>query len=184
MDDRSIIALYFARDEQAIRETAEKYGKLCHGIARNVLGNDQDAEECVNDTYVGLWNAIPPAQPENLSAFVCRVVRNLSLKRLASLSRQKRDRAVTVSLSELEQILPDEQLAKDCGEQRLAELISIFLKGEKEQARLVFIRKYYFFDSVADIAQRYHFSQSKVKSLLYHTRSRLREFLIKENVTI
>ncbi len=184
MDDRSIIELYFARDEQAIAKTQAKYGKLCFGIAHNILGNEQDAEECVNDTYAGLWNAIPPARPENLCAFVCRVARNLSLKRLAGLSRQKRDRAVTVSLSELEEILPDECVCDGKDEGEIAALISDFLRTEKEDARNVFIRKYYFFDSVEAIARQYGFSQSKVKSMLYHTRNRLREYLKKENVTI
>ena len=184
MDDRSIIELYFARDEQAIAQTQAKYGKLCYGIAHNILGNAQDAEECVNDTYAGVWNAIPPARPDNLTAFVCRVARNLALKRLASLSRKKRDRAVTVSLSELEEILPDECAADDRDEGEIAALISDFLRTEKEDARNVFIRKYYFFDSVEIIARRYGFSQSKVKSMLYHTRNRLKEYLKGENITI
>ena len=184
MDDRSIIELYFARDEQAIAKTEEKYGKLCFGIAHNILNNAQDAEECVNDTYAGIWNAIPPARPDNLTAFVCRVVRNLALKRLASLSRQKRDRAMTVSLSELEEILPDECIANGRDEGEIAALISDFLRTEKVDARNVFIRKYYFFDSVETIARQYGFSQSKVKSMLYHTRNRLKEYLKGENITI
>lgn len=184
MDDRSIIELYLARDEQAIAKTQAKYGKLCMRIAHNVLGNEQDAEECVNDTYAGLWNAIPPARPDNLTAFICRVARNLALKRLSGLTRQKRDRAVTVSLSELEEILPDESLAASRDEGEIGVLISDFLRTEKEDARNVFIRKYYFFDSVEAIAKRYGFSQSKVKSMLYHTRNRLKEYLTKENITI
>ena len=88
IDDHNVIELYFARDERAIRETSDKYGKLCQNIARNILGNAQDAEECVNDAYMGVWNAIPPARPDDLCAFVCRVVRNVSLKRLRALTRQ------------------------------------------------------------------------------------------------
>lgn len=182
MDDRSIIELFFARDERAISETAERYGKICHGIAYNILGDEQDAEECVNDTYAGLWNAIPPARPDNLRAFVCRVTRNLSLKRLRALTRQKCSREMTVSFSELEEILPDE--AVDGREGEVAAHVSAFLREQSEDVRGVFMRKYYFFDSVEAIAKRYGFSQSKVKSMLFHTRNKLKEYLIKEGITI
>ena len=182
MDDRSIIELFFARDERAISGTAERYGKICHGIAYNILGDEQDAEECVNDTYAGLWNAIPPARPDNLCAFVCRVTRNLSLKRLRALTRQKCSREMTVSFSELEEILPDE--AVDGREGEVAAHVSAFLREQSEDVRGVFMRKYYFFDSVEAIAKRYGFSQSKVKSMLFHTRNKLKEYLIKEGITI
>ena len=90
MDDLRIIELYFGRDEQAIKETDAKYGKLCHSIAYNILNNHEDSEECVNDTYVGVWNAIPPTRPNNFMSFVCRIARNLSLKRLEFMKREKR----------------------------------------------------------------------------------------------
>ncbi len=182
IDDHNVIELYFARDERAIGETQTKYGKLCQNIARNILGNAQDAEECVNDAYVGVWNAIPPARPDDLCAFVCRVVRNVSLKRLRAVTRQKCSRELTVSLSELEEILPDEAVSGREGEVSAA--ISAFLRQQSEQVRDVFIRKYYFFDSVADIAKRYGFSQSKVKSMLYHTREKLKEHLTKEGIEV
>ena len=182
IDDHSVIELYFARDERAIRETSDKYGKLCQNIARNILGNAQDAEECVNDAYVGVWNAIPPARPDDLCAFVCRVVRNVSLKRLRALTRQKCSRELTVSLSELEEILPDE--AVDGREGEVSAAISAFLRLQSNDVRGVFVRKYYFFDSVADIAKRYGFSQSKVKSMLYHTREKLKEHLTKEGIEV
>ena len=182
MNDRSVVELYFARDERAIRETEQKYGKLCHSIARNILGNAQDAEECVNDAYMGVWNAIPPAHPDDLGAFVCRVVRNLSLKRLRALTRQKCSRDMTVSLSELEEILPDEAVGGREGE--VAAAISAFLRSQSEDVRGVFIRKYYFFDSVAEIAKRYGYSQSKVKSMLYHTREKLKAYLTKEGIEV
>lgn len=182
MDDRSVIELYFARDERAIRETADKYGKRCMHLARNILGNVQDAEECVNDAYAGLWNAIPPARPDDLGAFACGAVRNLSLKRLRALTRQKCSRDVTVSLGELEEILPDE--VADGREGEISAAISAFLRTQSEQVRGVFIRKYYYFDSVAQISKRYGFSQSKVKSMLYHTREKLKEYLTKEEIGI
>lgn len=182
MDDQRIIELYFARDEQAIRETEAKYGKLCQSLAYRILGNHQDAEECVNDTYAGVWNAIPPVKPNNFTAFICRITRNLSLKRLEYLSREKRSAETVLSLDELAAMLPDERFSPAATEGEVGALISFFLRGQKEEARNVFIRKYYFFDSVAEIAERYGFTESKVKNLLFTTRNRLRDYLIKEGV--
>ena len=105
MDDSKIIELYFERDDRAIKETQIKYGKLCHKIAYNILNNYEDSEECVNDTYVGVWNAIPPARPNNFMSFVCKITRNLSLKRLEFMKREKRSADVLVSIHELEGVL-------------------------------------------------------------------------------
>ncbi len=184
MDDLNIIELYFARNEQAIKETAKKYGKLCHRIAHNILGNDEDSDECVNDTYIGIWNAIPPARPNNFMAFVCKITRNLSLNRLEAQSRQKRSQFTLVSLDELAEVLPDESIAVSISDEDLGRLISKFLRSEKEEARNVFIRKYYFFDSIGDIASRYSFTESKVRNMLYHTRAKLKIYLTKEGIEI
>lgn len=184
MDDQRIIELCFRRDEQAIRETDGKYGRLCRSIAYNILGNHEDAEECVNDAYMGMWNAIPPARPDSLTAYICRITRNLSLKRLEFLTREKRSRAVLVSLEELEEVLPDERCDPSVGGEEIGRRIGDFLRGEKESVRDVFIRKYYFFDSVGDIARRYSFTESKVKNMLYRTRNKLRDYLIKEGVEL
>lgn len=105
MDDLTIIELYFDRSEQAIDETDKKYGKLCRSLAGNILPSDEDAEECVSDAYWSVWNAIPPTRPNNFTAFLCRIVRNLSLKRLDYNTAQKRNGNVTVPLSELEEVL-------------------------------------------------------------------------------
>ena len=184
MDDLSIIELYFARDEQAIKETDAKYGKLCHSIAYNILNNNEDSEECVNDTYMGVWNAIPPARPNHFMAFVCRITRNQSLKRIEAMTRQKRSQVTIVSLDELAEVLPDESIAVGTTDEDIGKAISDFLRNEKEDVRNVFIRKYYFFDSIGDIAERYGFTESKVKNMLYHTRNKLKEYLIKEGVEI
>lgn len=184
MDDLGIIELYFARDEQALKETDAKYGRLCHSIAYNILNNNEDAEECVNDTYIGVWNAIPPTRPNNLMAFVCRITRNLSLKRIESMARKKRSQATLVSLDELSEVLSDERIAEGVSDEDIGKAISDFLKNEKEEARNVFIRKYYFFDSIAGISKRYGFTESKVKNMLYHTRNKLKEHLIREGVEI
>ena len=167
MDDLTIIELYFDRSEQAIDETDKKYGKLCRSLAGSILSSDEDAEECVSDAYLSVWNTIPPTRPNNFTAFLCKIVRNLSLKRLDYNTAQKRNGNVTVPLAELEE---------------LGKLLSRFLRQEKADARNAFIRRYYFFDTIADIAERYSFSESKVKSMLYHTRNRLRAFLKKEGI--
>ena len=184
MNDLNIIELYFARDEEAIKQTDIKYGKLCHSVAYNILNNNEDSEECVNDTYVGVWNAIPPAKPNNFMAFVCRITRNLSLKRLEAQARQKRSQAILVSLDELAEILPDESIADGVSDENIGNLISGFLQNEKEDIRNVFIRKYFFFDSIGDIARRYDFTENKVKNMLHHTRTKLKGFLIKEGIEI
>lgn len=184
MDDLMIIELYFARDEQAIEETDTKYGKLCLHMANNFLSNDADAEECVNDTYLSAWNTIPPTRPNNFRAFLCKIVRNLSMKKLEFNSALKRSQNVTVSFSELEEILPDNRTAPEWEYESLGKIITDFLQAEKEDVRNVFIRKYYFFDSISDIAGRYSFTESKVKNMLYHSRNRLRKYLKKAGVEV
>ena len=184
MNDLGIIELYFARDEEAIKQTDIKYGKLCHRVAYNILNNNEDSEECVNDTYIGVWNAIPPTRPNNFMAFVCKITRNLSLKRLEAQARQKRSQTTLVSLDELAEVLPDESIADGVSDEDIGKLISDFLRNEKSEIRDVFIRKYYFFDSIGDIARRYDFTESKVKNMLHHTRTKLKDFLIKEGIEI
>lgn len=184
MNDLEIIELYFERDEKAIKETDAKYGRLCHSIANNILNNEQDSEECVNDTYIGIWNAIPPTRPNNFMSFVCRITRNLSLKRLEAMTRQKRSATTIISLDELSEVLPDTNIASDVSDGEIAKAISDFLRNANKDVRNVFMRKYYFFDSIGDIAKRYGFTESKVKSMLFHTRNKLKKYLIQEGVEI
>lgn len=184
MDDSEIIELYFGRNESAIRETDIKYGRLCHKIAYNILNNNEDSEECVNDTYMGVWNAIPPTRPTYFMAFVCRITRNLSLKRLEYIRREKRSQAVLVSLDELEEVLPDDRISPDMSDEELGKLISEFLRGEKEEIRNVFIRRYFFFDSVGEISKRFSFTESRVKNMLFRTRNKLKDYLTREGVEI
>lgn len=184
MNDLEIIELYFQRNEKAIIETDAKYGRLCHSIANNILNNEQDSEECVNDTYNSVWNAIPPTRPNSFMSFVCRITRNLSLKRLEAMSRKKRSVATVVSLDELAEVLPDESIASSVTDGDITKAISDFLRNENEDVRNVFMRKYYFFDSVSDIAQRFRYTESRVKSMLFHTRNKLKKYLIKEGIEI
>lgn len=184
MNDSMIIELFFIRNEQAIAETDKKYGKLCFRIAKNILQNNEDSEECVSDTYWGIWNRIPPTRPNHFMSFVCKIVRNLSLKKLDYNLATKRTQNVNISLSELENILPDKCIKPDIEYEELGEIISNFLQHETEEVRNVFIRKYFFFDSVGDIAKQYSFSESKVKSMLFHTRKKLSEYLRKEGIEV
>ncbi len=182
MEDSRILDLYFERSEDAIKETDSKYGRLCLRISRNILGDEHEAEECRNDTYLAVWNSIPPTRPENFTAFLARVARNLSLKRLEYKSAQKRAALSMLSLSELEEFLPDEHFRYEIEDESLGELISMFLYGEREDVRGVFVRRYFFCDDIKTIAKSYGFSESKVKSILFHLRSRLKKFLVEKGV--
>lgn len=180
MDDAQLIEMFFARNEHAIKETDKKYGKLCFRVADNLLRNKEDAEECVNDTYLVAWNKIPPTRPNNFTAFICKITRNLSLKKLESANAKKRSPDAIISLSEIESLVPDNSFTTDMTDEEVGKLISVFLRGEKELNRNVFLRKYWFFDSVSQIAEMYSLSENNVKSMLFRTRNRLREFLKKE----
>jgi len=184
MEDLQIIELYFSRDEQAITETDRKYGKLCRSIVFGIVNNPEDTEECINDTYLGTWNSIPPSRPTNLSAFLCRIARNLSLKRLEYNKAMKRNPEVYASYSELENVIADDEIDPIITDEHLGKIISRFLRGEKEDTRNIFLRRYWFFDSIGVIAEKYGFTESKVKNMLYHSKIRLRKYLQKEGVIV
>ena len=184
MDDKRIIELYQKRSEAAISETADKYGKYCYYIAYHILYDQFDSEECVNDTYLTVWNKIPPTRPNNFTAFICKITRNLSLKRLEVSNALKRSAITIISLSEIEEAVPDDSIAQGVEDAELGKLISAFLWSEKELDRNVFLRKYWFFDSISDIAERYSMNENSVKSMLSRSRKRLREFLRKEGIDV
>ncbi len=184
MEDREIIELYFDRNEQAIVETERKYGRLCHKIAHRIIGNEQDAEECVNDVYLGVWQAIPPQRPSSLSAFVAKIARNLALGRLKYRTAAKRNPDVLLSLSELEEVIPDTSGFDEIEDREVGHWISEFLMAEDEEVRRIFIRKYWYFDSVADLAEKFGHSEAKIKSTLFRTRNKLRTYLAEKGVAI
>lgn len=181
MDDEQIIRLYQDRDPEAINQTKQKYGSLCHSIAHRLLQNHEDAEECVSDTYFALWEAIPPATPSPLSAFVAKITRNLAMKRLEHLSAAKRKTEAMLSFEELSTCLPaSDDLTQQVRSQAFRESITHFLEVQDADSRRIFLRRYFFFDSVKEIALRYEISQSKVKSRLMRTREKLKTYLIQE----
>lgn len=188
MEDIEIIDLYWNRREEAIRETDLKYGKLCKSISYNILLCEEDAEECVNDAYLGTWNSIPDARPGVFSAFLCRIVRNLSLKKYEYIHAQKRNPGVAVSLEELYGCISDGEEPggyddNEYSDSVLKEAINRFLELLSDDARNVFIRRYWFFEPIKNIAARYGMTQSKVDSLLLRTRKKFRLYLIKEGFT-
>ena len=183
MEDKEMIELYFARNEDAMRHTAEKYGALCHHIAKNILGNDEDAKECVNDAYFALWNRIPPERPQSLRAFLSKIVRNISLDRFDYNTAACRNGNTDMVLEEMEMFLPD--LTRDFSENiGLMDEINGFLAKQTKAARCVFVRRYFYCDSITEIAARYGLKESTVKSLLYRVRDRLAKHLKKGGFTI
>lgn len=181
INDTEIIELYFERSEEAIRQTQIKYGALCFRIAFNVLGNQEDSEECVNDTYMKVWSNIPPDTPENFKAYICKIARNLSVSRFRYNTAKKRSPDVLISLSDAES---EASCSDGVSDEELGRLISEFLRSQSAEVRNVFIRKYWFYDSVEEIADKFSFSQSKVKSMLFHTRNRLKKYLSKEGIEL
>ncbi len=184
MEDRDIIELYFRRDEQAVSHTAQKYGKLCYNIAFRILGDRLDAEECVNDAYLGAWQSIPPERPNSLCAFVVRIARNIAVTRLKYRTAAKRNPEALLSLDELEEIIPDTAGASAEEDRELGRLISEFLYREKEETRKIFIRKYWYFDSIAVLSEKFGHSESKIKSILFRTRSKLKRYLAEKGVQV
>ncbi|MBE6989190.1 MAG: sigma-70 family RNA polymerase sigma factor [Ruminococcaceae bacterium] len=153
MDDLAIIALYFARDEEAIRQTDRKYGTFCRRVARNILTLPQDAEECVNDGYHAAWNAMPPQRPADLRAFLGRIVRNLSIGRWRREHAQKRYAGLDVMLSELEDCLPGRESTEQALERTLlTERIAAWLQGLPREDRVLFLRRYWYGESVKTLA--------------------------------
>ena len=185
MEDEKIIELFFARSETAIRELDSKYGKVCYSISYNILNNNLDAEECVNDAYLGTWNAIPPQRPNPLLAFVCKIVRNISIMRHRTNTAMKRNSSYDIAMSEIEQNIVDPDTVEDTLEAKaLARIIERFLDTLTEENRVIFMRRYWFSDSYADIAAQTGFSEKNVSVRLTRTRKQLRDYLIQKEVLV
>ena len=182
MDDKEIIGLYFARSEQALTETEKKYGPYCHSIAYHILENHDDSKECVNDAYLRVWNAIPPEKPTNFRAFIGKITRNLALGRYRADHTQKRGGCVEVALEELREtplsFPPDEAIDRTA----FLELINAFLEDLSPQARVFFLRRYWYFSSVKEIADDYRVSVNNVKVSLLRSRNALKARLEKEGI--
>ncbi len=178
--DEDILDLYFARDERAITETDRRYGRACMQVSMGVLHSPPDAEECVNDTYLRTWNTIPPTRPRSLCAYICRIVRNLSINRLEALTAAKRSRDLTVSLEELSACIP----APSEGEGELPRLISAFLREADALDRRLFLGRYYYARTVKELAAEWNVTPGLVYKRLEKTRDALRVYLGERGYTV
>lgn len=186
MEDLQIIELFLNRDERAIGETKSKYGAYVRAVSYRILQNNEDADENENDTYLHAWNAIPPARPRFLSAFLAKIARNLAVSGLRAKRAEKRGGGeVFLSLEELNDCIPDSRRFEDDFEEtHLASLLNAFLRSLSETERILFIRRYWRCDSVAELAKAFGCGESKVKMTLLRTRNKLRVYLEKEGVFV
>ena len=181
MEDSKIIYMLFERDEKALKEAKTKYGKLCYKISSNILKTKEDAEECVNDAFLNLWNSVPPEKPKNLSLYLCKITRNICLNKLKYNCAFKRNKNSTVSFDELSDNFSEKAEAEEIvSAKELGESISRFLWDESERNRKVFVRKYWYGDSSEDIAKLYNMNSKTVRSILSRTRQKLKNHLEKE----
>lgn len=182
MEDSRILELFNARDESAIEEAAHRHGGLCRALALRVLGDVRDAEECVSDALLAAWDSIPPARPEKLAAYLAKLTRNLALKRRRDQSRLKRGGAqYDLAYEELDASLPGRDNVEETLERcDLHTAIVAFLRTLSRTERRLFLCRYWYFDSIAELSRSLGFSESKVKSMLARSRGKLRRYLEKE----
>ncbi len=186
MDDERIVKLYLMRDETAIKHTKEKYGSRLCSLSYGIVNDRQTAEECENDTYMEAWNAIPPNEPKSyLYAFLARITRHISLNCCRDRSRLKRSTFICELTTEMEQCIPaPDDVECRIDDMTLTETLNKFLGTLDEEKRNIFVRRYWYLDSIADISERFALSQSKIKTTLFRCRNQLREHLEKEGYTV
>ena len=186
MEDAKIVDLYFERNESALKETADKYGNYLFKVAYGILADDEDSEESVNDTYLSAWNSIPPHRPTVLRTYLSKLTRRISIDLFRKKTSKKRvDSQYALSLSELEDCVSAESsLEEEMENKELSKAVSDFLRTLKKDARVLFVSRYYFCDSLKDAAKCAGISESKAKTTLHRTRLRLRDYLIKEGFAV
>lgn len=185
LEDLQIIDLFWARDPAAITETENKYGSYCMKIANNILDNGSDAEECVNDTYLRTWETIPPQRPEVFPPFLGKIVRNIALDRYRYHHAQKRFGKIDAMLSELEDCIPDgDTTAEHLEASIVTDVINSYLAGLSKEKRLIFVRRYWYSQSIREIAKAFCMNEGQVKSILFRLRGGLKLALEKEGVAV
>ena len=184
MRDEEIIALYFARDQEALAQTDRKYGAYCYTLANRILSSPPDAEETVSDTFLRAWQTIPPERPKYFLAFLRRICRNLAFDRLDWNRAAKRNPKLIALTAELEQCIPDLRQGEIPDRLSLKANLEAFLRQLPKESRGIFLRRYLYGDSIDEIAQRYAVSESKVKMQLHRTREKLRRFLEQEGIAL
>lgn len=186
MEDIEIVGLFWSRSERALEESGKKYGAYCFAVANNILCSREDSDECVNDTWLHAWNAIPPKRPDKLKMFFAKITRNLSLDRIKRRNSQKRGGGeLAVALDELEECISGKSFVDNTLDKKLLdECIRAFLKGISKRDRQFFLRRYFFTEAVSDIAARFKVSENAVSVSLHRTRARLKLCLEKEGFSI
>lgn len=186
MEDSRITELFNQRDESAVTETKDKYGGYCHALALNILGNPNDAEETVSDALFRLWQAIPPEKPKSLGAYFAKITRNLALNKIESGTAQKRGSGeVPLVLDELDYCVPARENTEESVDARhLSEALNRFLSSQKSDARIIFLKRYWYMRPISEIAAETGFSESKIKASLMRTRNALKEYLYREDFTV
>ena len=184
MEDSRIIQMFFDRMESAIAALSAKYGKLCYRIAYNVLTNHADAQECENDTYLRVWDTVPPIWPDNLRAYVSRIVRNLALDRVRYQNRQKRSVATDWTLSELSECIPSSVSVEADADDTVVQALTSYLNTLDDLTRVLFVRRYFYMDSVEMLARQFGMNASSVSTRLTRTRARLKAYLEREGIVL
>ena len=183
LEDSKIISLFYERSEQAIVELSQKYGAAIRKTAANILKSRLDVEECANDTYLGVWNTIPPQHPNPLVSYVCKIARNIAVNRYHANTAEKRNGNYDLVLDELEECLPSGfNVETELEAKELTEAINRFLQTLEKEDRFLFVRRYWYADSVKSVAKQFGFSESKVKSMLMRTRTKLKQKLAEEGL--
>lgn len=183
MEDEQILELFYARAEDAITQVKAQYGRACMHLLRNLLLSEQDAEECANDVYLALWNTIPPQRPKTLLTYLLKIARNQALRRITYEHAQRREKKQVVALEELESCIASGETPEQALDRKLLEEeIDRFLRSIPKEDRLLFLRRYWFCDSVERLAELFGWSKSKVKSKLFRQRARLRKHLQQEGI--
>ena len=184
MEDAKIIALFWERNEQAVKETDTAYGRKLYVLSNNILNNREDAEESVSDTYMETWKSIPPKRPKYFYAFLASICRNMSFNRLDWRLAAKRNAEVVALTQEMEMCIPDTRREGELDKQELRRTLETFLDSLSKESRLIFLRRYLYVDTVAEIAARYGISESKVKTQLHRIRTKLYNYLAQEGICV
>lgn len=184
MIDQAIISLFEQRNEQAITESVQQYGSLCRSVARGITGSDEDAEECLNDAMLAVWNAIPPAKPKNFCAYLLRMVRNSALDRYRAAHTEKRNAAnIAGSIDELAEIIPDRgDVLNEIERREIIGIINLFLKELPQKQRDLFVQRYWYATDIATLSKIFHMTESHVTMTLSRLRKRLKKYLQKEEL--
>ena len=184
MDDVEIIELYWKRNQDAITETDRSYGQKLHGLAERIVQSHEDAEESVSDTYLKAWETIPPQKPNYFFAYLAKICRHFALGKLDWKNAAKRNAEIIALTQEMELCIPDESRDRQMESKEISRAMNVFLKTLPPESRLIFLRRYWYCDTIAEIARRYRFSESKVKTRLHRIRAQLCTYLETEGIYV